>query len=316
MSEFSAHFKQFHQRIRLAKTQKKRIQDAVSRLRDYIRSHSTLSEASDDRPVIQGSYRQRTDVLPVEKGIDFDVDVVMGISQEFVEEHRGNATAVLNAVEECFRDDSDYEDRVVYNDRCIRLDYEGSFHVDLTPAREAAEHREVPDRGDGIWLATNPDGFHDWVQDINKDSDGRFVRAMKYLKRWRDRRLKSTDRIPSVALTAFAGTHDPATYDGPRVQRLPLKTENSKSEAAYLTDLFIIMADCLDRKDGRFEIENPTLPGEDLARDWSWAGMKRFKVGIQRASERAKSAYGEEDAAEGARKWREWVFGKDFPLDP
>lgn len=277
---------------------------------DYVSNHERLRRAQAGPTFLQGSYKNDTLIRPL-RG-DFDVDVAYPITRDFATELRTSA-GVLGSIGDALAEDDDYRRRMERKNSCIRIHYRNDFHLDFVPLRTTSPPypHEV---ADGVeWKITTPREFDGWVHTVNsKECNGRFVRAVKFLKRWRDVHFALGDRTPSLALTAFAGTHHP--YRSDVRHRFPkLATQESDSDAAFLRDLVIIMEDCISRQHRGFTLPNPVREKEDLARRLSEAQLHALRVNLIAARDVAREAYAEKDIGKSAELWRR-LLGEDFPL--
>lgn len=314
MAYLTDEFQQFHNGIRLTPTQNERVRSAVRHLRTHISGDDELNAISARSPFLQGSYAQDTQVRPVDDG-PLDVDVVFPITTKFVDRCGGNATEVVRFIRERLQADEYYKTRIVAKERCLRIEYEGEFHLDVVPARPAQglAPLEIPDRDlSHGWRQTNPEGLLEWVTETNTASKGHFTRALKYLKAWRDHNFDPDNRPPSVALLVFAGNHQPYADKRRTTDRYVLETRKSNSDAAFFADLVYIMDDCLKAKSGRPKIENPSLKTEDLGRDWDVDNFSEFATRLRHLSFLARKAISEDDPVKSARTWQE-CFGDRFP---
>lgn len=308
-------FNRLHANITLGPTQTTRVQDAVSHLRSFVADDPVLASGLADEPFLQGSYAQDTQIRP-HNGEEFDVDVVLPITTDFVRKHGPHPQEILDVLFTQLAEDSFYEGRLERKDRCIRIKYAGEFRVDVTPCKQTEGRLEAPSKKTNSWSATDPKGLMEWLEDKNKESDGHFKRSTKFLKVWVRRTFAKGHRPPSVALVVFAARHQPMEGRRQTDDRYVLKTRRDGGDGAFITDLFTIMLSCVQGKSGRVEVPNPTNKNEDLARDWKPDDYANFCEKLRHAARVSRRAYDESDIDKSTRDWQE-LFGDDFPAsDP
>jgi hypothetical protein len=177
--------------------------------------------------------------------------------------------------------------------RCLRLNYAGSFHLDILPAcpndRIGNGSIIVPDRKLECWKHSNPKGFAAWFLEQCRLRDELAERMLKasveplpsavpsqykfplqrivqLMKRHRDIYFSGgRDIARSVILTTLAGRF----YEGQRSLSLALE--------GVLDGIYFALEASLTVP----RIENPTHPGENFADTWDQAKYERFKSYIR-----------------------------------
>lgn len=306
-------FDKLHSNITLSGTSTARVQAAVSHLRSFVRADKVLGAGLKRDLFLQGSYAQSTQIRP-ESGDEFDVDVVLPLRAEFVQKCGGPPQRILDVVLHRLSEDPYYKGRLERKNRCVRIHYEGDFHVDVTPCLDHEGHLAAPAKHENEWTPTDPEGLMAWLEKQNAESNGRFKRATKFLKLWVRRSLPKGHRPPSVALVVFAARHQPAAARRQTDDRYLLKTKRDAGDGAYMADLFQIMLSCVQGKSGKIQVPNPTNEREDLARDWASADYESFCKQLRHAAFISRRAYEEEDDERSTADWQE-LFGEDFPTN-
>ena len=111
----------------------------------------------------QGSMLLNTTVKPLlgdEYDLDFVCELICGTASF------RDAVDALNLIERALRANRVYDSMVERKNRCVRLNYAHSFHMDILPAckdqRNGGTCILVPDRRLHAWTPSNPKGFASW----------------------------------------------------------------------------------------------------------------------------------------------------------
>jgi hypothetical protein len=243
----------------------------------------------------QGSVALGTTVKP-QVGEEYDVDLVCELNVDY--RRVPKPVLLLDLIEKRMRQSERYRDRLERKKRCLRVNYEHDFHLDILPAcpdsGAGSTCLVVPDREDVRWRASNPKGFVNWFkhQSALKPSVSFAQKAMdsaaplpqpqsaeqkntlqlsvQLFKRWRDRHYADTpDLAPvSIVLTTLMGDH----YYG---------------EQSVSSNLAVSVQAILDSlpASGRLIVVNPSHPQEELSERWKepanylafMSGLKVFK---------------------------------------
>ncbi len=180
-------------------------------------------------PVIypQGSFRIGTTVRPIGRE-EYDVDLVCQLLND------GSIIDPMKLLNDVYA-------HIVSNDmykppvsekknRCVCINYKGSFHLDILPARSDPHgdrnHILVPDKKNRQWMASNPIGYAEWFESrarvlIKLLENARIEplphyetlrdklplqQTVQLLKRWNRLVFKDNDDYltPSIVLTTLA----------------------------------------------------------------------------------------------------------------
>ncbi len=296
LSEYklNQYFKVFHSNISLNQTRINRITSAHSTLEELFKKDEEIKPLFQNF-YLQGSYATHTAIRP-QNGNEFDIDTIQLMNLSDNHEPKD----VINLIASRLKSYDTYKDKTIIKDRCVRVNYQGDFHMDIVPAKPTdEEHILIPSRKEGDWLETNPVGFIKWCQDINSEADGKFTRVVKFIKYWRDRSVGKDTAPKSILLTAIIGKY--------------IVGKNSDAESLILT--LENMVNNLDSVlvDEVPYMENPSLEGENLARDWDKAKYDIFKTKLEKFAKDARSAYDDTDKESTIKKWQDIFGSKDFP---
>ena len=226
------------------------------------------------RPAIypQGSMRLQTTVKPL-VGEEYDLDLVCQMSCGTTAFYQ--PVDALNLIENALSANEKYAAMIERKNRCIRLNYEHQFHMDILPAcpdtNRGGTCLLVPDRELRSWTVSNPKGFAAWFDERARQRTvfakaepiptPEAVRhkvplklAVQLLKRERDLRYtnKSCAGPISIVLTTLAGN----LYRG----------EESVSMA--VGNILAEIAESVRVSHPRLVVLNPSNRDEDLSERW------------------------------------------------
>lgn len=245
----------------------------------------------------QGSIQLGTTVKPL-VGDEYDVDLVCEFAASRSVFQR--PVHALDLVERTLQMSSVYRPMIRRKNRCVRLNYEGDFHLDILPAcRDVLRGGTcvlVPDRKLQDWTPSNPRGYASWF-------DGRARRRLRRLlldkaepvpnqesvedkaplklcvqlfKRWRDIRHRSNPELApiSIVLTTLAAH----AYRG------------EQSVAFSMDSILMDISELTRTSFPRVVVLNPTNEGEDLSERWnsSPVAYREFVNGINEFSSQWK----------------------------
>jgi len=289
------YFKRFIGKISLNPTREDRINSALQNWESIFINDDEISSMFLDF-YTQGSYSTSTAIKPKEND-EYDVDVVLLLDAD--DEY--DARELLTFVYDRMKTKEQFKDKLKKKDRCIRVDYAGDFHVDIVPAKPTDdEHILISSKNENEWIETNPAGFTSWVKERHSDNNYKLVNLVKLTKFWRDNKVGADTAPKSILLTALLGDF----------------IESKTSDAETFVCSIEAIADGLDEilVDGEPFYENPSLEGENLARDWNREKYDIFIRKITSLSEKARKALEEEDKEKSIDLWID-VFGDKFPKE-
>lgn len=285
------HFKKFVGNISLNPTRTSRIESALSHWEDNFKEDEELKDLFlDFYP--QGSYSTNTGIKPKNDG-EFDVDAILLLELDEGKEPK----ETLDWIAKRIKSHKEFEDRVKVKDRCVRINYAGDFHVDIVPAMPYGDAIKIPSKKEGEWCETNPAGFTDWCNDINRTTDGYFAKIIKIMKHWRDDKVGKDTAPKSILLTTLIGNS------------FVKKSSIAETLVETLKSLIDELESLVD-KDEIF-VENPSLDDENLARDWDHTKTERFLKKIKTLKGDCEDALNDPDKDSSIEKWQD-IFGKSY----
>ncbi len=132
----------------------------------------------------QGSYRQRTIIKPVNPEQDFDVDLLFELTP--VQEWKAEDYLQRLAAE--FQKTDRYKEKVDTRGktRCVTIDYESDFHIDIVPCIERDGGLVIMNKKTKEYEKTDGDGYAQWFEGQNKITKKNYlikvVRLIKYVR--------------------------------------------------------------------------------------------------------------------------------------
>jgi hypothetical protein len=283
------YFDAFDREITMDEPQIGRMDSAISAISKFLQDRYDLSTPNF---FLQGSYPNRTIVEPPDGG-EYDVDLVA-----YCVASSSTADDALNVLENHFKSDGRYANRLVRKKPCIRLEYAsddvGKFHVDVVPVRTTGLDQppyEAPRRGDG-WHQTAPQEYTAWCL-AQGEAYGRTVKA---LKRWRDTQQSVRKAIKSIVLQVLVAEYMPAI----------------ENDATRLAGTITALHEALEGRQDAPIVVNPVLDTENLAARWEPASFQSFVTELRQAKELVIQAEATSDLVEAVDAWRE-VLGDAFP---
>jgi hypothetical protein len=260
--------------LQLDKTRYGHAETSYDAVGTYLDNHRIVGKF---RPTIypQGSMLLNTTVRPL-TGDEYDLDFVCQFS--YGPEVFAHPTQALDLIENALRESDRYRSMVERKNRCIRLNYQREFYMDVLPACPDNQRGEtcvvVPDRRLSMWTPSNPIGYAKWFEkQAALRGSMTFDRALplppqepietkpvlkicvQLIKRWRDIAYKENCNLApiSIVLTTLAAE----CYKGERSVAHALANILSEIEARI----------CFSHP-GRLIVLNPQNAAEDLSERW------------------------------------------------
>jgi len=175
--------------------------------------------------------------------------------------------------------------------RCLRLNYTGSFHLDILPAcpNDGNGSIVVPDRRLECWMHSNPKGFAAWFLERCRLRDQLAERMMKGSVEPLPSAVPSQYKFPLQRIVQLMKRHRDIYFSGGRdIARSVILTTLAGGFYEGQRSLSLALEGVLDGIHYALEaiptvprIENPTHPGENFADTWDQAEYERFKSYIR-----------------------------------
>lgn len=248
----------------------------------------------------QGSFRQRTIIKPPKPDQDFDVDLLFEL--EPVKEW--NPADYLSNLSDQFKAVDRYKEKVDTRgkNRCVTIDYESDFHIDIVPAVKMVNGHVIMNKKTNQFEPTDGDGYALWFEGKNKvTGKNHLISALRLIKYVRD--SKASFEAKSILLTTLLGNQ---VYSSDIVT-----TQYPDLPTAFLT-IIVRLNQYLQANPLMPTVNNPVLPQENFNRHWDQSKYAKFKDKINEYAAIAVDAYAEKDEAKSVEKWRK-IFGEKFP---
>lgn len=308
-------FDEFDAKIRLNSERREKIKKAIAEFEGFANSDPQLKEKMAAPSLLQGSVKTNTVIKPM-KGDDFDVDLIYRFRVDRLPENLRSPNAAFNWFKGRLAQKKEYEGRIKPKNRCVRIEYSGEFHIDLIPSAVDVPNvtpLAVPARDLKTWIKNDPEGFASWLDQLDRRSGdergngGRLVRAIRALKRWRDRTFGEDQAPSSIVLVAMLGNHEPTAAS--TVKYPWLLYPRSRNQAAYVHDLLRLTAQRI--VEAKAPILHPTIAGENLAGEWAPRHLELFLKKLDAAIASIKSGHDDPNENSALGYYRS-VFGDEF----
>ncbi|WP_321835589.1 SMODS domain-containing nucleotidyltransferase [Clostridium butyricum] len=287
------HFKKLEGKISLNPTREAKIDSAYTYWKDEFEKDDVLKDILQDF-FQQGSYATRTAIKPIRSNGEFDIDAVLLLNLD-----EEKPKEVLDLIAGKIKNNKTYKDKVKVKDRCVRIDYAGEFHMDIVPAKKCGlDHISIPCKAEDEWQETNPEGFTKWFKEQHSDSNYMLQKVVKLIKYWRDEKVGNDTAPKSILLTTLVAKN--FKWGSSQAESLVLTLENLSENL-----------DSILNEDNEPYVENPSLPGENLARDWNKSKYDIFKTKLCKFAKDSRDAIDEDEKEKSIEKWQQIL--PEFP---
>lgn len=250
----------------------------------------------------QGSWAHQTIIDPVGDYDEFDADILLHLTP--MSDWECEPKTYLREVRAAFKRSSTYKDKLQRKNRCVRIQYAHSCHVDIVPSITLEDGRQVIiNYAENDFEETNPVGFADWMKERDELTNGNLRRVIRLLKWLRD--YKNTFTCPSVILTVLFGGR--AWYSG--TDKYP---DVPHTLVALLEDLDAY----LSLHSSMPLLDDPSCPGTSFNHRWDEAQYQTFKKKVHDYATWAREALDlqDHDDQEAIVAWQK-LFGDEFAAD-
>jgi len=283
-------FREFYEKIKLSSSKKSSLRKSREGVRERIRKHfkETKKEAVPSFKG-QGSYYMATTVNPLNEEYDIDDGVYLNNLPEDKGQWPTAETVhewIMKAVED--QTSTPPQDKAT----CVRVIYEGKYHVDLPIYGIYEDNAYLAVKGDKQWTLSEPIKLGDWFLDEVKKKGEQLRDIVLYLKAWSD---KKPNKMPNgLILTVLAVENYHA---------------DERDDVAFSKTVEGIYAAIKDN----FLVKNPIDDSEELTNRLSSAQKTNFKEALQVLVENSKEALKETDKKKASKIWQK-EFGDRFPI--
>lgn len=284
-------FNGFNDELNILSSKKVTMMTSRENLRKKIKNHFAENhEGYAPSFYIQGSYKLGTCIRTKDDHCDMDDGVYFKSNPDEVS---GNTLQewVMNAV------DGTTDASPVHKNKCIRVNYQAGYNIDLPVLvfdKEVDEHPQLAVRDDGF-CDDDPKEFVEYCtsHDVGKNNlHNQKHRMVRYLKAWCD---NVRDSMPSgVSMTVMTMNH---------------YMYNERDDVA-LKFLLVAMESALKLS---FACYMPTTPCDDLFANYSESRKQKILDRLHSFVEDAKEAVNEPNQLKASKLWRKHL-GDRFPL--
>ncbi len=302
--KFIDHFDVFlREEVNLNQTRIDRLAQSVGAIEKVLSSHDTFKKVYIDL-IPAGSWAHGSIIRPVRESDEFDADVLLSIKEYNAWKPKDYLEKLCSVLSSNDR----YMDKVEPMTRCIRVNYNCDFHIDVVPYFERygihyITNRREPNRLGGL-EESDPETFTAWIQERQHLTNENFIKVVRLVKYLRD--FKDTFQCKSIILMTLLGNQvdeAEARYHPELYADIPstLVTLMSKLANTLPTD----MPDVMD----------PACTGENFTeryrKKWNYSN---FRECIINYAQRMRSAYEKENREISVKEWRS-IFGEKFKPD-
>ncbi len=152
------------EKLQLNQTRIEKAEQCYNAVSEWLKEDEIFFSEYDINIYPQGSYRLGTTVKP--KGKDeYDLDVVLEVNYDF---RKLKPEDLLNHLERRLKESEVYKSKIERKKRCIGINYESDFHLDVIPALPRdffkGENLKISDRKLSAWLDSCPKGYIKWFE--------------------------------------------------------------------------------------------------------------------------------------------------------
>lgn len=235
----------------------------------------------------QGSFKHKTIIKPVNEDDEFDVDLLIEVKEVTSWEPKHYVNNLYNI----FNDSDRYKDIVNKNTRCVTLDYNSDFHMDLVPCIKKWDNYYIFNKDDNLEEITDWYGYAEWFKKQNSITDWKLKKVVRLLKYLRD--YHSVFDIKSILLTTLIArevVEDEDYTDIPTSLKILINALSLKlGEIEYLEHL---------------DLSNPVLEEEQFDRHITQEIYTEFREEISKLSNSIDNAYEESNKEESVELWK------------
>ena len=283
--------------VNLNESRLKRANDAFETLTSFLENAAPTAELFIDT-FRQGSLRQGTIVKPRKDETEFDVDLLLRMRVV----SRWVPADYLNAVHNAFKESDRYTGLVDRRGkhRCVTIDYEGDFHVDVVPSIDIDGRCWIMNRDANEFEIADGDGYARWFARQNSAANGQLVKVVRLAKYLRD---EHDWPVKSILLTTLLGQQVRAGDSSALYPDVP-------------TSLRLLMqrlAEWLRLQQTTPGVTNPALAEETFTRHWNREIFESFRDEVERVAQLIVVAHDSADEEASAVAWQE-AFGDEFPI--
>jgi hypothetical protein len=247
----------------------------------------------------QGSWAHRTIINPVGDN-EFDADFMLYLEDDTEWSAKDYLTNVKSAL---LRSPVYGKMPVNRKNRCVRVVYANSCHIDIVPTIRRGGLEYVANYEDDNWELTDPEGFTAWMKEKDIITGGNLRRVIRLMKFLRDHRGSFTG-TRSVILTTLLGEQ--------------VSAFRTFGDSGYYKNVPTTLLHIVSDLDEYLQV-NPTKPvvmdpsgsGASFDHRWSHETYAYFRDRIHMHAAEIDAAYRSIDNDDSVSKWQA-LFGDGF----
>lgn len=264
------------------------ISSAQNNLRSYLEGHENYADVCEDT-FLSGSYAKHTAIRPAKDDDNRDVDIVVNTNHDTT----SNSADVIIELRDALLDSSKYESALLQSHSVgISL---SKLDIDVVPLATDGSCWYIGDIDNGNWVKTDPKGHLEWSSQVNKEHGGKYKPVVKILKWWRREKCPDEERWPK-GITLEKIISDCFPEDVSHYEDIVIGVFQNLIDE-YKLDISMGLVP---------QIEDPSVPGNDLASGYSISDFQGFINEV----ESALKILNEEGSTNTS--WRK-VLGDRFP---
>jgi hypothetical protein len=297
-----------HRRIRPSDTQFNEQQSRWNALKDFLLPELNENSGYPIRSWLQGSYKFGTQIRPLRKGGEFDIDLGLyfcwkGKPGDGDFGPKRLKDMVQGALEEFAKENDDVTEVCMPKPRCCRIRFDGAFHIDVPCYHlDADADQRALATEDDEWECSDPKALYKWfTEKFEPGTRDRARRHTRYLKAWSALKFDAEKSVPpsSVLLTTLVAN---AISD--------LGDDLPATEDEAFTEILRVIRDEISASQ---EVFNPANKEENFAARISPDDWLAFVRALEGLHDLANDAIACATEVEACSVWA-GAFGHLFPL--
>lgn len=166
--------------LELDATRKQKMESAYRAVNDVLSRDAEFFSDYTINVYAQGSLLIGTTVKPL-SGKEFDLDIVLHIENSYLNH---TATEIYDELYRVLSNHGTYENLLEKKNRCIRINYNSDFHMDILPgcmiSRDNTRLMIAENKFRVSWSRTNPKGYAEWFKEIAERDKATFLLTERY----------------------------------------------------------------------------------------------------------------------------------------
>lgn len=166
--------------LELDATRKKQMETAYRAVNDVLSNDEEFFKGYTINVYAQGSLLIGTTIKPL-TGEEFDLDIVLHIEDSYL---KHTPSEIYDELYRVLSNHDTYKTLLKKKNRCVRIDYNSDFHMDILPGCIIAINNNrlmiSADECRISWSRTHPKGYAEWFKEIAERNKGSFLLQERY----------------------------------------------------------------------------------------------------------------------------------------